>query len=137
MSVPTVILNRAVSRERLPLAFVRLLGLVRYVVQGGTMPARDSETHSLMDVSLSHDLAMLIANMLEDQLRPLQDSNNVIGDRTRVFNVCQVWFGLRRGAAIRTRKTAFSQAKLRWGLGRKVALGAIDRCACGRHSQES
>ena len=80
MSVPTVILNRAVSRERLPLAFVRLLGLVRYVVQGGTMPARDSETHSLMDVSLSHDLAMLIANMLEDQLRPLQDSNNVIGD---------------------------------------------------------
>ena len=44
------------------------------------MPARDSEFHALMDVSLRHDLAMLIANMLEDQLRPLQDSNNVIGD---------------------------------------------------------
>jgi hypothetical protein len=44
------------------------------------MPARDSETHLLMDASLTHDLAMLIANMLEDQLRTLQDSNNVIGD---------------------------------------------------------
>lgn len=57
------------------------------------MPARDSEAHSLMDISLRHDLAILIANMLEDQLRPLQDSSDAIGDLPTANNttnpICQ------------------------------------------------
>lgn len=80
MNAPTVILNRVVSHERPSLWVVRLLGLVRYVVQGGTMPAIDSETYLLMDASLTHDMATLIANMLEEQLQLHQGSNDAIGE---------------------------------------------------------
>jgi len=51
------------------------------------MPTSDSKTHSCIDVSLTHDLAMLIANMLEDQLQPLQDSNCVVGEIPIANNV--------------------------------------------------
>jgi hypothetical protein len=44
------------------------------------MPAIDSEAYLRMDASLTHDMAGLIANMLEDQLQPHHGSNDAIGE---------------------------------------------------------
>jgi|APDOM4702015191_1054821.scaffolds.fasta_scaffold2916010_1 hypothetical protein len=50
------------------------------------MPAVDSESYLLMDASLTHDMATLIANMLEDQLQPHQGSNDAIGEMPIAIN---------------------------------------------------